>query len=114
MFSGKPLTSAGGPPEQQSPTNLMLWGQMVDTRHFMRSQNSGNEASLVPKEWELVKRSAAGKETILASSVLAFDVSTDGRVIYTDGGRVLTTANDGTEEVLAKDAMIERVSWLAS
>lgn len=115
MFSGKPLTTAGGPDEQENrtPGHLMLWGQMIDTRQFMRRRQSGESARLVPKEWELVKRAADGSETVLASSVLSFDVLEDGRVIYTDGSRIMTAA-DGSEEVLAEDAMIERVSWLTA
>ena len=116
MFSGKPLTTAGGPdgPDKQAPAHLMLWGQMVDTRHFMRRQKSDENARLVPKEWKLVRRSGDGEETVLASSVMAYDVSNDGRVVYTDGSKVMTVAEDGTEEILAEDAMIERVAWLAA
>lgn len=116
MFSGKPLTTAGGPDEEEArtPGHLMLWGQMVDTRHFMKRRQSGDSARLVPKDWELVRRSADGTESVLASGVLSFDVLQDGRVIYTDGSRIMTTTEDGRESVLAEDVMIERVSWLSA
>jgi hypothetical protein len=112
MFSGKPLTTAGGPEQKKNnQQHLMLWGHMIDAKRAMGRKN-GDPGKLVPKDWRLVKRSADGTETILAENVLAFDVRSHDEVLYTDGSRVVLIRGDENsqaETVLATDHLIERV-----
>lgn len=114
MFSGQPLRTAGGPERPVgSDTRMMsLWGQMVDTRRQMAKRPKGEEAGLVPKDWELVQRSPAGEETVIARGVLTFDVHSNGDILYSDGRRVwLRTANGDVQQV-SRDHLIERVLLL--
>ena len=67
MFSGKPLRTAGGPERPGMPDTrlVMLWGQMIDTRKKMSERSKNADAGLVPRNWELVRRTADGQETVL-------------------------------------------------
>ena len=110
IYSGKPLMSAGGPQrEGPDPKQVMLWGRMVDAERAMRAAKAGEPAALVPKDWELVQRNPQGKETVLAESVISFDLSPDGRVVYTNGGAVFRREPDGRRELLCEGKMIEHV-----
>ena len=115
MFSGKPLRTAGGPerPAGPDPQWLSLWGQMVDTRRKMFDRQPAGERGLVPKDWELVKRSPNGVETILATGVLTYDISPMGDIVYTDGKRIFVLSPNGDPHELGRDRFIERVLVVA-
>ena len=114
-FTGKPLMRAGTPEQnaKRSPF-LMLYGQAVDTRLAMKkAAGSEGKASLVPKEWELVRRSPEGAETVLACNVLGFDVSPGGTIIYTDGSAVFHLSGSDDAVKVADGDLIERVLVLS-
>jgi hypothetical protein len=111
MFSGKPLRTAGGPqrPTGPDPQLLSLWGQMVDTRRKLFDRQPADDRGLVPKEWELVRRTPHGDEAILARGVLTYDISPSGEIVYTDGKRIWALAPNGDPIELGRDRFIERV-----
>lgn len=113
MFTGKPLTTAGGP-QRKSPATptLMLWGQMIDTQKLIKAQRDAASVQLVPKEWRLIRRDSGGTETVLAENVVSYDLLPSGDVIYTDGSSIQHVTAAGTRTQLAKDALIERVAAL--
>lgn len=112
MFSGKPLISAGGPeqPGSRSSPALMLWGQAIDTQRILsrKSARSTGE-SLVPRDWQLIRRRTDGTQQTLAEGVLAFDVDPDGRLIYTNGRAIFRLSESGAPEALHQGELIERV-----
>jgi len=114
MFSGKPLTTAGGPerPPVANTPFYMLWGQMIDTRRRMFGRQSKTETGLVPKEWELVHRTPDGRETIVQSGVLTFDVDAVGNLAYTDGRRIHLKTPDGAVREVADSSFVERLVLL--
>jgi len=111
MFSGQPLRTAGGPQRVTGPDAqwLSLWGQMIDTRRKMFDRQPVDDRGLVPKEWELVRRSPSGEEAVLATGVLTYDVSPSGEVVYSDGRRIWALTTEGAPQELARDRFIERV-----
>ncbi len=110
MFTGKPLMNAGGPQRRGDvPPAMMLWGQMIDTRKLIKAQRDSAKVQLVPKDWRLIRRAPSGAESVLAESVVSYDVLPDGHIVYTDGYEVQHLGPDGTRTNLAKDSLIERV-----
>lgn len=111
MFSGQPLRTAGGPQRQNGPDTqlLSLWGQMIDTRKQLQSGKKNDDQGLVPKDWQLVRRSPTGKEDILVSGVLTFDVGRSGEILYTNGRHLWLRQPSGKNEKLGTDHFIERV-----
>jgi hypothetical protein len=110
LFTGKPLMTAGGPTRAgPSPRHLMLWGKLVDAERAEHAARKGEPASLVPKDWALVRRSSDGREEVLAEGVLSFDLHPDGGVVYTNGSAVYHRAADGRREQLCEGRLIEHV-----
>jgi hypothetical protein len=108
MFSRQPLISTGGPPKDGPDARmLMLWGRVIDANKALRA---GPEGRLVPASWELVRRSADGRETVLAKHVLWFDRSPDGAILYTDGSRIWHLPADGAPaREVGRGKLVERV-----
>ncbi len=113
VFSKEPLMTAGGP-KQQGPGQgvMMLWGKLIDAEKEMGKSRNG-QAALVPGNWELVRRSKSGSETVLASSVLAFDQAADGTILHTNGSRLFAIDAKGVSQEIARGKFIERVKTIS-
>jgi hypothetical protein len=111
MFSGQPLATAFGAQRRGPQQNqfLMLWGHMVDTKLAMAKALKDQPGSLVPKDWQLVRRDASGSETVLAESVLAYDLAGSGEIVFTNGSAIFTLDKDGRREKLCDDSLIEAI-----
>jgi hypothetical protein len=59
----------------------------------------------------LVRKSPDGAETALAKHVVAYDLSSDGRIAWSDGRNVHLFSN-GRSEKLTSEAMISTVKWI--
>jgi hypothetical protein len=111
MFTGKKLTSAGGPKGQDMDMKqMMIWGNLVRAQAPARGENEG--ADLVPKSWELKCRTPDGKTQTFASGVLAYDTSADGGIVYTNGNAVFLLHADGRKETILTERMIQQVFFL--
>lgn len=115
FFAKKPLMTAGGPrrkgPDKRS---LMLWGRWVQVDRELKA-GGDSDKPLVPRTWELIRRSTNGDEQAIASGVVAFDLCADGGIVYTNGVSVFHLSADshsGPGERLARGMFIERVSGL--
>jgi hypothetical protein len=84
-YSRKPLTTAGGPKlEGADLRELIVRGRRVEAaRHLRETRN--DDRALVPRTWELRRRSPDGTEECLAKSVLCFDLAPDDSVVYSNG-----------------------------
>ncbi len=114
-YTGKPLTTAGGPEQKAADARqMMVWGNLIDAREAARAGAArGEEApALVPSSWQLVRRSPAGAVTVVASGVLAFDVGADGTVVWSNGNAIDYEAPDGTRRRLIAEPGIEHVAIL--
>ncbi|HZT35107.1 MAG TPA: hypothetical protein VFA15_04235, partial [Nitrososphaera sp.] len=111
-FSKTPLTTASGPKvEGPDEKTLFLKGRIIDAEEFLKEQQNKNEApSLVPKNWQLMRRSRDGRENVLADSVLSFDLAADGTLVYTNGICVYQMKADGSErQLLFKDKLVDTI-----
>jgi hypothetical protein len=116
MFSGQPLATAFGAANRRAAGEqqfLMLWGHMIDTRQAMAKAGNDAAVPLVPKEWQLVRRDAGGSEQVIASSVLAYDVLADGRIVLSDGTAIYLIDTAGKREKLCEGKFIEVVTAVA-
>ena len=112
-FSQKPLTAVGGPKaDGADERTLVLRGRVLDAAK-MSGDPADAAAGLVPANWELVRRDAAGAERVLARGVASFDVAADGTLVYTNGRAVYRLpAAGGAPELLFKDRLVEQlVVW---
>jgi hypothetical protein len=111
LVSRKPLTTAGGP-KQQGPEPVRMWiaGRMIDVQKA--SQANSPDGALAPADWELVKRTTDGSETVLARHVLAYDLAADGRIAWSDGKNLHLIGTDGSKRKLLSEPLIDSVKWL--
>ena len=110
-FTGRKLTSAGGPKgNDMDLKQMMVWGNLVRARQPANAEEEG--ADLVPKSWELRCRTADGATKVLAGGVLAYDTAPDGSILYTNGNAVFLLHADGKKERLLSERMIQQVFFL--
>jgi hypothetical protein len=113
-FSGKPLISAGGPQQENQPmTSLMLWGKLIEADKILGKAREGELPSLVPQTWQLVRRDPSGNEHLLAKGVLSFDLTADGRIVYSNGSTVFCLNADEQPQSLCSGKLIEQVVALS-
>jgi hypothetical protein len=110
LFSQKPLISAGGPKgPEMNPRNIQIWGKWIDLQKVTRDYKNGEPPALVPASWELVKRAPDGAQTVLAKSVAAFDITPQGKLVYTNGRKARWIGKEGKETSVAHTSVMERV-----
>ena len=95
----------------QGPEPVKLWihGRLLELGKDTAKTHP--EGALAPADWVLVRRSPDGQETVLAKHVVAYDLSSDGRIAWSDGRNVHLLSN-GRSEKLTSEAMISAVKWI--
>jgi hypothetical protein len=110
-FTGHRLTSAGGPKQRDlNLKQMMIWGNLVRSQPAANAESES--ADLVPKSWQLCRRTTEGGTKVLAGGVLAYDINSDGTVVYTNGNAVFLLHPDGRKEHVLNEAMIEQVFFV--
>jgi hypothetical protein len=111
MFSGQPLATTFGQRQMkpQQAQFLTLWGHAIDTKKAMQKNRGDQAGALVPKDWELVRRTSSGEEQTLANNVLAYDLAADGSVVFTNGTAVFWQKADGSREKICEQTAVESV-----
>ncbi|MGH0033921.1 MAG: hypothetical protein ACQGVK_02705 [Myxococcota bacterium] len=112
MYTGRKLTSSGGP-EQDGPDVkwMVVWGNLIEAHKAeRRGRLRGEDApDLVPRSYELVRHRPDGEPEVLAKAVLAFDVASDGSLLVSNGSAVDCIAPDGARKRLVTAARIGQV-----
>lgn len=107
MYARKPLTSASGPMLEQDLKELVVKGKRLDAQAALRRGVAVQGVpSLVPRNWQLVRRDRKGHERLLAESVGCFDLADDGSVYWSNGYGVFRLTADGREQVVLRDQLI--------
>ena len=113
LFSQKPLLTAGGEKRSLDQRHLMLWGKFIDADKASKMAKEGDAPALVPAEWELIRRSTDGTEKTLARSVLSFDMTAEGHILYSNGSAVYHLDADGNPNRLCASKLIEHIAALS-
>ena len=111
MYSRKPLTGAAGPKVQADIKDVILKGRRINAEKALRQENPINGvASLVPRTWELVRRSRQGSETVLATNVASYDLLADGSIIYSNGRAVFMLGQGGQSTLILREDLVGDVT----
>jgi hypothetical protein len=111
MFTGRKLTSsASAKSREMDMKQMMIWGNLVRARPQAKIDDEA--ADLVPKSWELFRRSPTGVEKLVASGVLAYDVNSGGQILYTNGNAIYLLHPDDRKERILSERMIEQVFFV--
>lgn len=113
-FGGPPLIASGGAKRPQTPEArfIMLSGQAIDLHKRQQKGTPESPAGLVPDDWQLVRRSTDGEETVLAEGVVHYDINGDGEILVTNGSVIRRISADGKSTRIATDQLIERVAFV--
>ena len=106
-----PFVSASGPDiKGDDLKSIMIRGKVIDAEKALRTgTRTLGVPSLVPSSWELVRRSEEGRQEVVASSVAAFDISSEGTIAYSNGRGIFALADQRNPELILKDHLIEDV-----
>jgi hypothetical protein len=108
-YTGNTLTTTGNARQKHADVRrMMMWGNLLDAAKAPDNDH-GDTPALVPKSWELIRRSADGKEAVVTKGVLSFDLYADGLVLYTNGSGIYRLDVQGNAERLVKDSLIEQI-----
>jgi hypothetical protein len=112
MYTGRKLTSGGAKAREMDMKQMMVWGNVVRAQRQAGVEEEGTD--LVPKSWQLCSSSPKGETKVLAAGVLAYDLSEDGRLVFTNGNAIFLLHPDGRKERVLNEAMIEQVFFVRS
>lgn len=103
-------TTAGANPSVEnikSEREIYLQSELIDVeREEKRNKKSGDKnPGFAPKNFELWKQSTDGKQTLVRKGVLAYDITPDNKVVYSNG-RYIILKDGEIEIVLKKDRII--------
>ena len=101
VTTNKPLDTAGGPQGETPDLRQMLsMGNLINAQQLRDDAAQADEEhpDIVPKTWQLIEtdltKPSAATARVIAKGVLAFHVSEDGSVIYSNGNTILKLAPD--------------------
>ncbi len=111
VYSQKPLTTASGPEiKGDDLKTIVLKGKIIDAEKALRKGTSiMGVPSLVPSDWELVRRDQNLREAVVAKNVAAFDICSDGSIVYSNGCGIFTLDDRGRSGLILRDTLIEDV-----
>jgi len=111
MYSRKPLTSADNPMVKADIKDILLQGKRIDAEKALRNERPVHGIpSLVPANWELVRRTRSGDETVLATNVASYDLGADGIIVYSNGRGVFMIEPDGQAGLVMKGDLVAEVA----
>jgi hypothetical protein len=104
-YTGKPLTTAGGPQRKSGDLRRMLeWANLVDAQ-----KDGADESGGVPGTHRLLRRRPGAAAEVVASGVACFDVASDGALLYATGSEIRRLTPDGRTETVCPAAAVETV-----
>jgi hypothetical protein len=85
-YTGKPLTTAGGPRRAGADIRRMQqWSNLIEAE---ADANEEEAHPATPKSWQLVRQRPDGRREVVAESALSYDIDAEGRVVYTTGSAI--------------------------
>ena len=108
MYSRKPLTSASGPAMQADIKEIILKGKRVDAEKALREGAIEGVPSLVPRSWQLMRKTRDGREETLATNVLSYSLI-DGGILYSNGRAVFLQKEGGKPQLVLKSELVDEV-----
>ena len=106
-YSGDPLSA--GDVKKKSEGQLFLDGNLVEAERTLRENQKKGEKNpgIIPRNWELHRKTPDGKDELLARCVLAYEI-VEGGVVYSNGTHLICKDDKG-ERVLDKVEKIHKI-----
>lgn len=111
MLTNKPILPKFDQQRMAQPSSSMhIWNQWVSQERSKKKQDKHN--SMVPKDWTLIRISRSDgeqSEMTIADHVAAFDIASDGSVIYTNGSKIWKIHPDNRTSLIASGSLIHAI-----
>ena len=106
-YAGKPLANAGNTRARNIDAR-----KLIERQNIAAAGEEQDEASLrrAPSDWVLLRRRPDGEETVIAKSVVAFDVDASGAVLVSDGDGVDRIDAGGSTQRLSRTPRVMAVA----
>jgi hypothetical protein len=112
MYTGKKLTSAGGARSKELDLKeMMIWGNRIAAQQ--PGAESDDAPDLVPKSWHLIRQRKGYDPETIAKGVLAYDLTPDGSVVYSNGSAIFHLDSKGQTTRIHAERLIEQVIVLS-
>ncbi len=99
LFTGKPLQTAGKPPQPQAadPKAVFLHGRWVSMEKAMRKAAQEELSNLVPRNWQLMRHVPGEDAKVVCEGVMAYAVGAGGTVFFSNGSGVFRQQEGGAK-----------------
>ena len=108
MYTRKPLSSASGPAMQADVKEIILKGKRVDAEKALREGAIEGVPSLVPRSWQLMRRTRDGQEETVATNVLSYCLI-DAGILYSNGRAVFLQKEGARPRLVLKSDLVDDV-----
>ena len=89
---------------------MIVWGNLIKAQ---QGEEESGQPSLVPKSWQLIRRDGTGAETVVATSVLCYDLAADGTILHSNGSAIYALSPNGNSQELVRDKLVQQVIALS-
>lgn len=118
LFTGRPLITAvtqqAVTQQKVETTRLRTLRGWLTYENLAKKQMSEQDTpALVPPTWELVRQGSQGVPEVVAISVLAYDISPEGKISYTNGSSIFVINSEGNFEKILTGKCIEQILVLS-
>ncbi len=110
-YGGEPLRTGGRNPAKSRTADereLFIEGNLIKAKKI--AENEQSDEGIIPSEWELIRRSSDGDETVLARGVMDYQLLDSGIIIYSDGRFVKKLVPGGKPEKICRIDLANYIS----
>ncbi len=100
-YSGSTLRSGGSAAKKKSEADLYIEGNLINAAESLRQNGGEDYPGIIPRSWELVRRTPDGREAVVRRGVLSYCPDGEG-FYFSNGSYILYHAPDGKEEKVAQ------------
>lgn len=110
-YTGEYFSSKGANPaksKQLDPKTVFINGNMINAEQSLKENKQKGEKypGIAPRSWELMKLDNEKNIHSIKKGVLAYDINSNGEVIYSNGKYLIKMDKDSKEEVLETQDLI--------
>lgn len=110
MYSGRQLRTIKTADAKPLPLpQMILWGNIVKAQ---QADADNPNPGLVPDTWQLARKRPQGKEEIVETGVACFDVTDEGRLLFSNGRRITEWMPGKAKTQLTESEFVQEVEFL--
>jgi len=114
-YTGENLKTSGPNPAKHSnktPEELFVDGNLLKAEQNLKNNMRMGDAhpGYIPKDWQLMVKSADGEEKVLKHGVLSYCMMPKNELIYSNGQYIIFAESNSKEKVLAKAHLATKIS----